>query len=142
MDWLVTPDGRTFIQIFLPTIWVFVSLLASLALYKTSKAPLQALNFPASQIPAVQLGGSAVIFIVVFLLLRFSTATVPGTNIPAADLSAVRTVSQRIETRTAELHQCAQALEGTQGCEVPLEQLRFDAGELRQLVDRIVPPTP
>ncbi|HZG45145.1 MAG TPA: hypothetical protein VEZ41_02615 [Allosphingosinicella sp.] len=142
MDWLITPDGRTFIQIFLPTIWVFVSLLAALALYKTSKAPLQALNFPASQIPAIQLGGSAVIFIIVFLLLRFSTVTAPGTNIPAADLSALRTASQRVETRTAELHQCSQALEGTQGCEISIEQLRSEASELRQVVDRIDPQKP
>lgn len=124
--------------LFMPLIWAAVSLLVALILYWTSKAFISGDQLFGLPVKQVRIGGSVVIFALVFMLLR--QATTAGTvYVPASSLIALGRAAEQVDAARADVETClATEMLDTPGCRQHVERMANRWREMKIQADALI----
>lgn len=123
--------------IVLPFLWIAVATAVALTLYRTSKSFItgnQLFGFPVKQ---VRLGGSIVLFVIVFMLLRQAT-TADTVYVPAATIAALDRKVESVDAARVDVDTCLETdTLDTNDCRAHVERLRDRWRELKLDTDAL-----
>jgi hypothetical protein len=131
---------RALLAILMPAGWALISVVAALLLYRSSQGAIDGdQSFLGVPIKGLRLGGSVVIFIVCFFLLKLATPTeylqpIPkgAVVLPEAEFRTLHEAAEQIEADSLDLDSCLQTNSTVAECEPGVSGFRRSASAFRQ----------
>lgn len=126
--------------IFLPMIWLVLSFGIAIFLYRTSKSFIEADQLFGLPVKQVRLGGSVVIFVIVFVMLRWATVT-DRLQVHSDELTRLSTLATEADAARSDVAACIETQSlSTPRCEADVETLLRRWREVKAQIDDVTLP--